>query len=268
MQISRILFQKTLLAKTCLKQARQLPRTSLCAVNTDMRYFSTSSKTESAAKSDRFNQKEAEKAEEKLNEEVKEEQQEPTEEQQEVDPKVAKLEKQISELETMLETKESHIEDTNKKLEKIFNKYRYQIAENDNTVKRYKEEVTKAKSFAITKFAKDLINVRDDFQRAIDHSSKFDHESCEDLEDLKNQYKNLLSGIDMTKNVFDKTMKRFDVEEYNPVGEKFDPNFHEAMAMVDDPTKDPNTICEVMTTGWKIGDRVLRASQVFCVKKR
>ena len=72
----------------------------------------------------------------------------------------------------------------------------------------------------------------------------------------------------MTSSVFDKTMKRFDVEEYIPMDEKFDPNFHEAMAMVDYPSKEPNTICEVMVSGWKIGDRVLRAAQVLCVKKR
>lgn len=46
----------------------------------------------------------------------------------------------------------------------------------------------------------------------------------------------------MTSSVFDKTMKRFDVEEYIPMDEKFDPNFHEAMAMVDYPSKEPNTI--------------------------
>lgn len=63
-------------------------------------------------------------------------------------------------------------------------------------------------------------------------------------------------------------MHKFKVEQYNPLGEKFNPDFHEAMAMVNDPTKDPNTICEVMETGWKIGDRVLRAAKVFCVSKR
>ena len=72
----------------------------------------------------------------------------------------------------------------------------------------------------------------------------------------------------MTSTVFDKTMKSFNVEEFNPIGEVFDPMLHEAMAAVDDPTKEPNTILNVMTSGWKIGDRVLRASQVFIVKKR
>ena len=46
----------------------------------------------------------------------------------------------------------------------------------------------------------------------------------------------------MTSHVFDNTMKRFNVVEFHPQGEKFDPNFHEAIAMIEDPTKDPGTV--------------------------
>ena len=250
MQISRILFKKTLLARSCLRQAKQMPRACSLSMNTQMRYFSSESKTDTAAKSDRFTKKEEEPVKEEATEETEKTTEEPTEEgaeenteeEEKVDPKITKLQEQISELESLLEKKETKLTDTDEKLKDVINKYRYQVAENDNTVKRYKDEVSKAKSYAITKFAKDLINVRDDFQRAIDHSGKFDHESCSDLEEWKTNYSNLLDGVKMTSNVFDKTMKRFDVEEYNPMGDKFDPQLHEAMAMVDVPDKEPNTI--------------------------
>jgi molecular chaperone GrpE len=72
----------------------------------------------------------------------------------------------------------------------------------------------------------------------------------------------------MTSTVFDKSMKRFDVEEFNPEGKIFDPQLHEAVFMVDDKTKDPNTVAVVVQTGWTIGRRVLRAAKVGCVQKR
>lgn len=64
----------------------------------------------------------------------------------------------------------------------------------------------------------------------------------------------------MTSTVMDSTLKRFNVLQFNPKGEKFDPNIHEAVFTMPDPTKEPNTVGEVMRSGWKIGDRVLRAA--------
>lgn len=71
----------------------------------------------------------------------------------------------------------------------------------------------------------------------------------------------------MTSTVMDAVLKRFGVVQFDPKGEKFDPNIHEAVFMVPDPTKENNTIAEVMQTGWKIGERVLRAAKVGIVKK-
>lgn len=71
----------------------------------------------------------------------------------------------------------------------------------------------------------------------------------------------------MTSTVMDAVLKRFNVIQFNPKGEKFDPNWHEAVFVLNDPSKDNNTIAEVMQSGWKIGDRVLRAAKVGIVKK-
>ena len=240
MQVSRILFKNTLLARTCLKQVKLAQRSALCSLNMQMRYMSTKSRSETAEKSGRFDekpQKKEEPKEETQDEEV------PTESAEDEAHKaeLKKLQDQIKSLEKSLKKKEAKIDEADKKLTKLFNKYKYQLAENDNTVKRYKDQVSKTKDFAISKFAKDLLDVRDDLQRAITYSGKFDTE-VEDIEQWKEQFNNLFDGVKMTSTVFDKTMKRFGVEEYDPVGEKFNPNIHEAVAMVDDPTSDPNTI--------------------------
>ena len=72
----------------------------------------------------------------------------------------------------------------------------------------------------------------------------------------------------MTMNVMTKVMKKHDVIEFNPMGEKFDPNLHEALFMM--PAQDAeahNTVGNVMNSGWKIGSRVLRSAKVGVFKK-
>lgn len=73
----------------------------------------------------------------------------------------------------------------------------------------------------------------------------------------------------MTSGVMDKTLARFDVTQFDPTGEKFDPNIHDAQFMISQGATDENnnTIGHVLQTGWKIGERVLRAAKVGVFKK-
>ena len=72
----------------------------------------------------------------------------------------------------------------------------------------------------------------------------------------------------MTTGVMDKVLKRFDVEQFDPMGEKFDPNIHEAVYMIPQHDEIENDhVGNVIQSGWKIGDRVLRAAKVGIVKK-
>ena len=135
-------------------------------------------------------------------------------------------------------------------------------------MKRYKEEVEKTKEFAITKFAKDCLEVRDNLHLALNEASKFDIKNDPDIGNCKQYFKHLYNGVDMTSFVFDKIMNRHGVTEYVPKQQKFDPNLHEAVAITNQPSKGENEISEVMTSGWKINDRVLRASQVVVNKSQ
>jgi molecular chaperone GrpE len=72
----------------------------------------------------------------------------------------------------------------------------------------------------------------------------------------------------MTIGVMDRTLARFEVEQFEPLGEKFDPNVHEAIFMMPESGDIPSDhVGNVMQSGWKIGDRVLRAAKVGIVKK-
>lgn len=71
----------------------------------------------------------------------------------------------------------------------------------------------------------------------------------------------------MTADVMDKVLERFKVVQYDPKGEKFDPTLHEAVFTVAQSENVNDTVEIVMQTGWKIGDRILRAAKVGIVKK-
>ena len=141
------------------------------------------------------------------------------------------------------------------------------MAENDNTVKRYRKQVADGKQFAISKFAKELLDVRDTLGLALEHVDLQKIDENEDIDSLKEQYKNIVKGQEMTTGVMDKVLSKFDVTQFDPLGEKFDPNIHEAIYIMPDAEKDPDTVGNVMQTGWKIGDRVLRAAKVGIIKK-
>lgn len=91
--------------------------------------------------------------------------------------------------------------------------------------------------------------------------------SIEDLEQLQKEYENIVKGQEMVTNLFDTVLKRFNVVQFDPIGEKFDPNIHEAMFMMPSDEHPDEHIGNVVQTGWKIGDRVLRAAKCGVVKK-
>lgn len=80
-------------------------------------------------------------------------------------------------------------------------------------------------------------------------------------------YANVTKGQQMTSDVMDKVLQKFEVVQYSPLGEKFDPNTHEAVFMVPESEYENDHVGAIMQSGWKIGERVLRAPKVGVVKK-
>lgn len=134
------------------------------------------------------------------------------------------------------------------------------VAEMENLRRRTQREVTDAKSYAVANFARDMLGVNDNLGRAIDAVS--DEKRASGSE----EFKSLLEGVELTAKSMLSTMERHGVKKLAPEGEKFDPNFHQAMFEVPNPEVPNNTVVQVVQEGYSIGERVLRPAMVGVAK--
>ena len=135
----------------------------------------------------------------------------------------------IDKIKKLIAEQDKEIEELKEQVKQYKEKLIYQLAENDNTVKRYKKEIDSTREFAISKFAKDLLDVRDNLQMGYDFAEKIKLDDIKDLEELKKSFVEVKKGMNMTQSVMDACLKRFGVAQFKPMGEKFDPNLHEAI---------------------------------------
>lgn len=120
-----------------------------------------------------------------------------------------------------------------KKFEEARKAYIETKEETESMRKRLEKENSLIKEFAITKFAKDLLDVCDNFDRALNSIKDKDFDSLTPEEKIS-IYNNFVDGIVMTQNVLSNTLKKHGVSEYSPLNEKFDPNKHDAVFDYDD----------------------------------
>lgn len=125
-------------------------------------------------------------------------------------------------------------------------------ADTENMRRRAAEDVTKAHKFAVEKFARELIAVCDSLDAA--------------LSDTAADAAALRSGVELTQKQLLSAFERSGMKVENPAaGEKFDPNQHQAIAMVD-AEQEPNTVVNVLQKGYQLSDRVLRPAMVTVAK--
>lgn len=134
------------------------------------------------------------------------------------------------------------------------------VAEMDNLRKRTAREMTDARAYAVANFARDLLGVGDNLQRAIQAVPAEKRESGSD------EFKALIEGVELTERELLKALTNAGVTKFNPEGEKFDPNFHQAMFEMPNPEVPNNSVAQVVQEGYKIGDRVLRPAMVGVAK--
>ena len=125
----------------------------------------------------------------------------------------------------------------------------------ENLRTRSRREQEDALKYATTNFARDLLNVSDNLRRALDSVPEGADEDGEGL-------KNLRAGVEMTERELLSVFERHGIEQIIPMGEKFDHNAHQAMFKVPSPDKEPGTIVQVVQTGYKLRDRLLRPAMV------
>jgi molecular chaperone GrpE len=134
------------------------------------------------------------------------------------------------------------------------------LAEMENLRRRTEREVQDASRYAVTAFARDVLSVGDNLGRALTSVS------AEARAAAGEALAALLSGVEMTEREFVKTLGKHGVKRIEPSGERFDPNLHQAMFEVPDPSVASGTIVQVMQPGYVIGDRVLRPALVGIAK--
>lgn len=127
-------------------------------------------------------------------------------------------------------------------------------AETENVRRRAQEDVDKARKFAVEKFAGELLAVKDSLEAAL---STGENASVESLK----------SGVELTLKQLVSVFERNSIREINPLGERFDPNYHQAISMVE-AEGEPNTVAGVLQKGYLLNERVMRPALVTVVKPR
>jgi molecular chaperone GrpE len=147
---------------------------------------------------------------------------------------------------------ESESNDLLEQIENLKNQVLYAKAEAENIRRRSYEEADKTRKFAIEGFSQELLSVKDSLEASLG-SDNVDN-------------KILIDGVELTLKQLNAVFEKFNIAEINPIGEKFDPNEHQAMSMVESKEQESNTVLSVLQKGYKLNDRVIRPAMVSVVK--
>jgi molecular chaperone GrpE len=129
-------------------------------------------------------------------------------------------------------------------------------ADMENLRRRTARELVDARAYAIANFARDMLSVSDNLRRALEAVP----EEARAAGDAG--FKALIEGVEITERAMLSTLERHGVKKLAPEGERFDPNFHQAMFEVPDPDVATGTVVQVVQPGYSIGERVLRPAMV------
>ena len=127
-------------------------------------------------------------------------------------------------------------------------------AEVENIRRRAARDVENAHKFALERFTANLLPVLDSLEKAVESVA-----SAEDASAVG-------QGVDLSLKLFVATLANSGVEQIDPLGEPFNPEQHEAIAMVENPDAEPNSVMEVIQKGYVLNGRLVRAAKVIVVK--
>ena len=134
------------------------------------------------------------------------------------------------------------------------------MAEMENLRRRTEKEKQDASTYGIAKFAKDILTVADNLSRALNAVPSEARDTADEA------LKGLIEGVELTERDLLNQLERHKVKRLSPKGEKFDPNFHQAMFEAHNPALPNGFVMEVVQDGYVIGDRVLRPALVGVAK--
>jgi len=149
------------------------------------------------------------------------------------------------------QTPETKIAELEAALEEAKASVLYVKAEGENIRRRAVDDIEKARKFALEKFSGELLAVKDSLDAALLIEAA-------DVQSYKD-------GVQITANQLSAVFDKFNIAEINPLGEKFDPNKHQAISMLEN-SGEPNTVTQVLQKGYTLNDRVLRPALVMVAK--
>jgi len=147
-----------------------------------------------------------------------------------------------------------------KLLTEMKNKYLRALADGENVRNRAKKELEDSKIFSIQSFAKDMLPVSDVLEKALESVPEEERSNNPTLA-------NLYEGVSLTQSQLHQVFKRHNLVKITPLGEEFDPVYHEAMFQVPDPSKAPGTVMNVVQSGYVLHSRSIRPAKVGVVKE-
>ena len=129
------------------------------------------------------------------------------------------------------------------------------LAEAENTRRRSERELADMSKYAVTGFARDLVGVLENLQRALDNIPA-------EMKETQPAVANLATGVEMTLKELLGAFNKHGIQRIDPMGQKFDHNFHQAVAQIDTPDAEAGTVVQVLQAGYVIHDRLLRPAMV------
>ena len=133
-------------------------------------------------------------------------------------------------------------------------------AESENQKKRLEREKAEATLYAASNFARDLLSVADSLSRALAAVPEEERDIIDDV------MKKFLDGIEMTERELNNVFQRHNLRKLETIGQKFDPNYHQAMFEVPTSEKPPGTVMQEVQSGYAVGERCLRPALVGVAK--
>ena len=138
------------------------------------------------------------------------------------------------------------------------------LADNENNRRRYEKEKEDLSAYIISNFAKEMLSVLDNLQRAIVVSSKIDTED----DKIDKNTLDFIEGVKLTEKQLNSINEKFKITKVDSLNNKFDPNMHQAMFEIENEDEEEGTILQVIQDGFKIEDRLLRPALVGVSKKK
>lgn len=144
------------------------------------------------------------------------------------------------------------LEDARAKADENWDQFLRTRAELDNLKRRHARELENAHKYALDSFARELLQVRDSLELG-----------CEAALDDAADVVKLREGTELTLKLLTDVMTKFGIEDIDPMGQPFDPEFHQAMSMLPNPDVPPNTVVQVIQKGYLLNGRLARPALVM-----